>query len=41
MIPQGFMEKMKNILGDEYPAFIEALEGGEAVRGMRANLLKK
>ena len=40
MIPQGFMEKMKNILGNEYPAFIEALEGGEAVRGMRANLLK-
>ncbi len=40
MIPEGFMKKMKNILGGEYPAFIEALKSGEAVRGMRANLLK-
>ena len=40
MIPEGFREKMKNILGDEYAAFINALECGEAVRGMRANLLK-
>lgn len=40
MIPEGFKSKMKNILGDEYPVFIEAIEDGEAVRGMRANLIK-
>lgn len=40
MIPEAFKEKMKNILGDEYPAFIEALESKPAVRGMRANLIK-
>ena len=40
MIPERFKEKMKNILGDEYPAFIDALENREAVRGMRANLIK-
>ena len=40
MIPEGFKEKMKSVLGDEYPAFIEALENGEAVRGMRVNLIK-
>lgn len=40
MIPDRFKEKMKNILGDEYPAFIDALENREAVRGMRANLIK-
>ena len=40
MIPEGFKEKMKNVLGDEYPRFIEALEEREAVRGMRVNLIK-
>ena len=40
MIPEGFKKKMKTVLGDEYPEFISALEGGEAVRGMRANLIK-
>lgn len=40
MIPERFKEKMKNILGNEYPRFIDALENGEAVRGMRANLIK-
>ena len=40
MIPEGFKEKMKTVLGDEYPAFIEALEKKGAVRGMRANLIK-
>lgn len=40
MIPEGFKVKMKNILGDEYPAFIDALENRDAVRGMRANLIK-
>ena len=40
MIPEGFKEKIKDVLGDEYPAFIEALETEDAVRGMRANLIK-
>ena len=40
MIPERFKEKMQNILGDEYPAFIDALENKAAVRGMRANLIK-
>ncbi len=40
MIPKEFSEKMKIILGDEYDAFIEALEGGSAVRGLRVNLIK-
>ena len=40
MIPEKFKEKMQLILGDEYPAFIEALETKPAVRGMRANLIK-
>ena len=40
VIPEKFKEKMKKILGDEYPAFIEALETKPAVRGMRANLIK-
>lgn len=40
MIPEGFKVKMQNILGDEYPAFIDALENKPAVRGMRANLIK-
>ncbi len=40
MIPEGFKEKMKRILGDEYPRFIEAVEHGTAVRGLRVNLIK-
>ena len=40
MIPEGFKEKIKDVLGDEYPSFIEALETKDAVRGMRANLIK-
>ena len=40
MIPEGFKEKIKDVLGDEYPDFIEALETKDAVRGMRANLIK-
>ena len=40
MIPERFKEKMKNVLSDDYPAFIEALETHEAVRGLRVNLLK-
>ena len=40
MIPERFKEKMQNILGEEYPAFIDALENKPAVRGMRVNLIK-
>ena len=40
MIPERFKEKMKDILGDEYPRFIEALETEDAVRGLRVNLIK-
>ena len=40
MIPERFKEKMKEVLGEEYPSFIKALEEHEAVRGMRVNLLK-
>ncbi len=40
MIPEGFKEKMKKVLGDEYPCFIEAVEHGTAVRGLRVNLIK-
>lgn len=40
MIPEGFKKKMQSVLGDEYPAFIEALETKPAVRGLRANLIK-
>ena len=40
MIPEGFKEKIKDVLGDEYPSFIEALEAKDAVRGMRANFIK-
>ena len=40
MIPERFKNKMQDVLGEEYPKFIEALENGEAVRGMRVNLIK-
>ena len=40
MIPEGFKERMKKTLGEDDPAFIAAIEDGEAVRGMRINLLK-
>ena len=40
MIPEGFKQKMQNVLQDEYASFIEALEAKAAVRGMRANLIK-
>ena len=40
MIPEKFKEKMKDVLEGEYDEFIAALEGGEAVRGLRVNLIK-
>lgn len=39
MLPERFKERMKNILGDEYPAF-EAALGEENVRGVRVNETK-
>ncbi len=39
MLPEGFCERMKAILGEEYPAFINALSK-DAVRGARASLVK-
>ena len=32
MLKESFKEKMKNILADDYEAFISALETGDAVR---------
>lgn len=40
MIPERFKERMKELLGEEYGAFIGALESEDAVRGLRINLLK-
>lgn len=40
MIPKKFKEKMMCILGDDYPAFIDAIENRDAVRGLRVNLIK-
>ncbi len=40
MLPEKFKEKMQKILGNEYPDFINAIENGDAVRGMRVNLAK-
>ena len=39
MLPLKFKERMERMLGEEYPAFIDAL-GESAVRGVRANRLK-
>ena len=37
MLPEAFLERMKNILGVEYADFLAALSSGSAVRGLRAN----
>lgn len=39
MLPEKFTEKMKKLLGEDYPKFISALEE-DAVRGLRVNTLK-
>lgn len=41
MLNESFKARMADMLGAEYDAFISALEGGEAVRGARVNLIKK
>jgi len=39
MLPDRFCERARELLGEEFPEFISALES-EAVRGVRANLIK-
>ena len=39
MLPEAFCEKMEALLGDEYPAFLAALDRPRAV-GLRLNPLK-
>ena len=40
MLPEKFKERAKAILGEEYDDFIGALQSGEAVKGLRINLIK-
>ena len=40
MLPEEFLNRMKRLLGDEYDAFLSALEDEKAVRGLRINPLK-
>ena len=40
MLPEQFLQRMKNQLGEEYPAFLESLERPRAV-ALRLNPLKK
>lgn len=37
MLPEEFLIRMKKLLGDEYDAFLSALEDKKAVRGLRIN----
>lgn len=37
IFPELFCERMKSVLGDDYPAFIKALETEDAVKGIRVN----
>ena len=39
MLPQEFLERMKTLLQEEYPLFMNSLEG-EAFKGLRINALK-
>lgn len=39
MLPEKFLERMQNMLGEEYPAFLESLSG-KRYRALRLNLLK-
>ena len=39
-LPQVFRKKMKNLLGEEYEAFLESYDR-EREQGLRLNLLKK
>ena len=37
MLPIAFCERMKELLGEEYGEFISALEGEDAIKGIRVN----
>ena len=39
MLPEKFLERMQNMLGEEYPAFLESLSG-KRYRALRLNPLK-
>ena len=39
MLPENFLERMQNMLGEEYPAFLESLSG-KRYRALRLNPLK-
>ncbi len=40
MIPEKFKERMKKMLGDDYPKFVRSLENENAVKGVRINTAK-
>ncbi|MBQ7363287.1 MAG: methyltransferase domain-containing protein [Clostridia bacterium] len=40
MLPNKFKERMKSVLGEDYDSFISSLEEGEAIKGLRVNLIK-
>ena len=40
MLNEAFKERMQNLLGEEYDKFIEALENGEPIKGLRVNTIK-
>lgn len=39
MLPEDFLDRMKQMLGEEYPAFLQSLDG-ERYRGLRVNTRK-
>ena len=39
MLPEDFLDRMKHMLGEEYPAFLQSLDG-ERYRGLRVNTRK-
>ena len=39
MLPEAFLERMENLLQEEYPAFVQSFEG-EPHKGLRINMLK-
>lgn len=41
IIHDSFKARMRDMLGEDYPAFIDALENDCAVRGARVNLIKR
>ena len=39
MLPEAFLDRMKEMLGEDFPAFVESFEG-ENHRAMRINIRK-